>query len=93
MFGESNALAITSTKSATGHLLGAAGGLETIFTVLALRDQIVPATLNLENPDPAAKGLNIIAGNAQPHDMTYALSNGFGFAGVNASILLKRWVD
>ncbi|MBW5813555.1 beta-ketoacyl-ACP synthase II [Yersinia kristensenii] len=93
LFGEGNTLAITSTKSATGHLLGAAGGLETIFTVLALRDQIVPATLNLENLDPAAKGLNVIAGQAQPHEMTYALSNGFGFGGVNASILLKRWAE
>ena len=93
LFGEGDTLAVTSTKSATGHLLGAAGGLETIFTVLALRDQIVPATLNLENLDPAATGLNVIAGKAQPHKMTYALSNGFGFGGVNASILLKRWVD
>ncbi|CFR04716.1 beta-ketoacyl-ACP synthase II [Yersinia kristensenii] len=93
LFGEGNTLAITSTKSATGHLLGAAGGLETIFTVLALRDQIVPATLNLDNLDPAAKGLNVIAGQAQPHEMTYALSNGFGFGGVNASILLKRWAE
>ncbi|HDL8283662.1 TPA: beta-ketoacyl-ACP synthase II [Yersinia enterocolitica] len=93
LFGEGDTLAITSTKSATGHLLGAAGGLETIFTVLALRDQIVPATLNLENLDPAATGLKVIAGKAQPHEMTYALSNGFGFGGVNASILLKRWVD
>ncbi|HHL2499643.1 TPA: beta-ketoacyl-ACP synthase II [Yersinia enterocolitica] len=93
LFGEGDTLAVTSTKSATGHLLGAAGGLETIFTVLALRDQIVPATLNLENLDPAATGLNVVAGKAQPHEMTYALSNGFGFGGVNASILLKRWVD
>lgn len=93
LFGEGNTLAVTSTKSATGHLLGAAGGLETIFTVLALRDQIVPATLNLENLAPAATGLKVIAGKAQPHEMTYALSNGFGFGGVNASILLKRWVD
>ncbi|MFV8797574.1 beta-ketoacyl-ACP synthase II [Yersinia sp. LJYL362] len=93
LFGERDTLAVTSTKSATGHLLGAAGGLETIFTVLALRDQMVPATLNLENLDPAATGLNVIAGQAQPHEMTYALSNGFGFGGVNASILLKCWVD
>ncbi|CNH90088.1 MULTISPECIES: beta-ketoacyl-ACP synthase II [Yersinia] len=91
LFGENATLAITSTKSATGHLLGAAGGLETIFTVLALRDQIVPATLNLENLDPAAHGLNVVSGHAQAREITYALSNGFGFGGVNASILLKRW--
>ncbi|AHM74667.1 beta-ketoacyl-ACP synthase II [Yersinia hibernica] len=93
LFGTGDNLAVTSTKSATGHLLGAAGGLETIFTALALRDQIVPATLNLENLDPAAQGLNVIAGKAQPHEITYALSNGFGFGGVNASILLKRWAE
>lgn len=91
LFGTDEKLAITSTKSSTGHLLGAAGGLETIFTILAVRDQIVPPTLNLENKDPAAEGLNIIGNVAQPHAITYALSNGFGFGGVNACVLLKRW--
>lgn len=91
LFGTGDKLAITSTKSATGHLLGAAGGLETIFTVLAVRDQIVPPTLNLDNKDPAAEGLNIVGNNAQKHEINYALSNGFGFGGVNASVLLKRW--
>ena len=73
--------------------LGAVGGLETIFTALALRDQIAPATLNLDNPDPAATGLHLVAKQAESMNMTYALSNGFGFGGVNASILLKRWRD
>ncbi|CND88953.1 beta-ketoacyl-ACP synthase II [Yersinia nurmii] len=91
LFGTNSQLAVTSTKSATGHLLGGAGGLETVFTALALRDQIVPATLNLAHPDPASAGLDIVSGKARPHQMTYALSNGFGFGGVNASILLKRW--
>ncbi|QWA13255.1 beta-ketoacyl-ACP synthase II [Sodalis ligni] len=91
LFGLGSALAVTATKSATGHLLGAAGGLEAIFTVLALRDQIVPATLNLENPDPATEGLHLVRKEAEPYEMTYALSNGFGFGGVNASILLKKW--
>jgi len=91
LFGDSGTVAVTSTKSATGHLLGAAGGLETIFTALALRDQRVPATLNLENPDPAAAGLHLVANHAEDWPMTYALSNGFGFGGVNASVLLKRW--
>ncbi|ANI28769.1 3-oxoacyl-ACP synthase [Yersinia entomophaga] len=91
LFGTNSQLAVTSTKSATGHLLGGAGGLETVFTVLALRDQIVPATLNLTHPDPASAGLDIVSDKARPHQMTYALSNGFGFGGVNASILLKRW--
>lgn len=93
LFGTHGGIAITSTKSATGHLLGAAGGLETLFTALALRDQIAPATLNLDNPDPAAAGLHLVAHQAEPMAMTYALSNGFGFGGVNASILLKRWQE
>jgi len=59
--------------------------------VLALRDQIVPATRNLDNIDPAAAGLHLVRGEPEPVVMTYAISNGFGFGGVNASILLKRW--
>jgi 3-oxoacyl-[acyl-carrier-protein] synthase II len=86
-----NQVAITSTKSATGHLLGAAGGIEAIFTVQALREQIAPPTLNLHNPDTAADGMNLIRLVARPLAMEYALSNGFG--GVNASLLLKRWED
>lgn len=91
LFGAQNGIAVTSTKSATGHLLGAAGGLEAIFTLLAIRDQIVPATLNFENPDPAAEGVDIVHGSARPMAIEYALSNGFGFGGVNASVLFKRW--
>jgi len=92
LFGQ-HPVAISSTKSATGHLLGAAGGIEAIFTVQALRDQIVPPTLNLHNPDPDASGLNLIALRPQPLTLRYALSNGFGFGGVNASLLLKRWEE
>jgi 3-oxoacyl-[acyl-carrier-protein] synthase II len=91
LFGTDNKIAVTSTKSATGHLLGAAGGIEAIFTLLAIRDQIVPATLNLDNPDPAAQGVDIVHGQARPMAIEYALSNGFGFGGVNASVLFKRW--
>jgi len=90
VFGINSNLAITSTKSATGHLLGAAGGIETIFTALALRDQIIPPTLNLENPDPLADGLDLVS-ETRAANVEHALSNGFGFGGVNASILLKRW--
>ncbi|WP_166224501.1 beta-ketoacyl-ACP synthase II [Pseudomonas atagonensis] len=93
VFGEENRIAVTSTKSATGHLLGAAGGLEAIFTLLALRDQIVPPTLNLDNPDPASAGVDIVHGKARSMSIEYALSNGFGFGGVNASVLFKRWKD
>jgi 3-oxoacyl-[acyl-carrier-protein] synthase II len=84
-------VAITSTKSATGHLLGAAGGIEAIFTIQALREQIAPPTLNLHKPDAAASGMNLVKLTARPLAMEYALSNGFGFGGVNASLLLKRW--
>lgn len=87
----STPVAVTSTKSATGHLLGAAGGIEAIFTIQALREQIVPPTLNLHNPDDEADGVNLVALKAHPLGMRYALSNGFGFGGVNASLLLKRW--
>lgn len=90
--GSTTNIAVTSTKSATGHLLGAAGGIEAIFTALALRDQIIPPTLNLENPDDAAIGIDIVHGAARPTTIDYAISNGFGFGGVNASILLKRWM-
>jgi 3-oxoacyl-[acyl-carrier-protein] synthase II len=85
--------AISATKSATGHLLGAAGGLEAVFTVLALRDQVLPPTLNLHDPDPKAEGLDIVALTARKASFDHALSNGFGFGGVNASVLFKRWMD
>jgi 3-oxoacyl-[acyl-carrier-protein] synthase II len=91
IFGDQQSIAVTSTKSATGHLLGAAGGIEAIFTALAIRDQIAPATLNFDNADEAAQGLDIVHGEARAMDIEYALSNGFGFGGVNASLLLRRW--
>ena len=90
LFGRHRGIAVSATKSATGHLLGAAGGLEAVFTVLALRDQIAPPTLNLENPDPAADGIDIVAGAARPMPMQHAISNGFGFGGVNASVIFRR---
>ena len=93
LFGTDSKIAVTATKSATGHLLGAAGGIEAIFTLLAIRDQVAPATLNFDNPDPATKGVDIVHGQARPMAIEYALSNGFGFGGVNASVLFKRWQD
>jgi len=89
LFGRSQNIAVSATKSATGHLLGAAGGLEAIFTVLALRDQIAPPTLNLENPDSNADGIDIVPGSARPMPMRHAISNGFGFGGVNASVIFR----
>jgi len=91
VFGGKGGIAISATKSATGHLLGAAGGLEAIFTILALRDQIAPPTLNLENSDEAAAGLDLVAKAALPLAMEHAISNGFGFGGVNASAVFRRW--
>lgn len=92
VFGEEGGVAVSATKSATGHLLGAAGGLEAIFTVLAIRDQVAPPTLNLEQPDEDAAGVDIVHGAARPMTINYALSNGFGFGGVNASVLFRRWM-
>ena len=91
VFGSEGGIAISATKSATGHLLGAAGGLEAIFTILALRDQIAPPTLNLEHADEAAAGLDLVAKAARPLAMEHAISNGFGFGGVNASAVFRRW--
>jgi 3-oxoacyl-[acyl-carrier-protein] synthase II len=91
VFGVDRRIAVSATKSATGHLLGAAGGLEAIFTALALRDQVAPPTLNLENPDPLAEGIDLVRGEARRMPMTHAISNGFGFGGVNASLVLRRW--
>lgn len=89
-FGRDGAVAVSATKSATGHLLGAAGGVEAIFTVLALRDQVAPATLNLVNPDPAADGVDLVRGSARRQAIEHARSNGFGFGGVNASVVFRR---
>ena len=90
LFGRNRGIAVSATKSATGHLLGAAGGLEAIFTVLALRDQVAPPTRNFENADPGADGIDIVAGSARPMPMLNAISNGFGFGGVNASVIFRR---
>lgn len=91
VFGTQERVAVSSTKSATGHLLGAAGGLEAVFSVLALRDQIAPATLNLDNPDEAAAGIDFVRGGARKMAIEHVLSNGFGFGGVNASLIFRGW--
>ena len=90
LFGRDRSIAVSATKSATGHLLGAAGGLEAIFTILALRDQIAPPTLNLANPDPGADGIDIVAGEARPMAMEHAFSYWFGFGVANASVVFRR---
>ncbi|TIQ29996.1 MAG: beta-ketoacyl-[acyl-carrier-protein] synthase II, partial [Mesorhizobium sp.] len=93
LFGADSTIAVSATKSATGHLLGAAGGLGAIFAILALRDQVAPPTLNLGAPDPAGDGIDFVANQARPMAMDYAIANGFGFGGVNASALFQRWTD
>lgn len=91
VFGErAKKVPISSTKSMTGHLLGGAGGLEAGISILALRDQILPPTINYENPDPACD-LDYVPNHARKAEVQYALSNSFGFGGTNASLLFKRW--
>lgn len=91
VFGErAKKVPVSSTKSMTGHLLGGAGGLEAGISVLAIRDQILPPTVNYENPDPACD-LDYVPNHARKAQVNYALSNSFGFGGTNASLLLKRW--
>ena len=82
---------MSSTKSMTGHLLGAAGGIEAIFTMLALHEGVVPPTINLEHPDPACSGIDLVPGEARAARIEYALSNSFGFGGTNGSLLLRRF--
>ncbi|MBR9856794.1 MAG: beta-ketoacyl-ACP synthase II [Gammaproteobacteria bacterium] len=90
VFGEhAKQLMISSTKSMTGHLLGAAGAVEAIFSVLALRDQIAPPTINLDNPDDECD-LDLVPNQAKKGQFEYALSNSFGFGGTNGSLIFKR---
>lgn len=82
-------LAVSSTKSMIGHLLGAAGAVEAIFSVLAIRDNIAPPTINLDNPDPACR-LDYVPHHARPMKIDVALSNSFGFGGTNGTLIFKR---
>jgi len=84
---------ISSTKSMTGHLLGGAGGLEAGITVLALRDQILPPTTNLENQDPDTAGMDFVPNHARKAEIEYAMSNSFGFGGTNGALLFRRWTE
>ncbi|MBR2011741.1 MAG: beta-ketoacyl-ACP synthase II [Alphaproteobacteria bacterium] len=81
---------MSSTKSVTGHLLGAAGAVEAIFCALAIRDGVVPPTINLDDPEDAVADFNLVPHTAQKRDVNVALSNSFGFGGTNASIVLKK---
>jgi 3-oxoacyl-[acyl-carrier-protein] synthase II len=91
VFGErAKKVPVSSTKSMTGHLLGGAGGLEAGICVLALRDQILPPTINQETPDPQCD-LDYVPNTARKASVEYALSNSFGFGGTNAALIFKRW--
>ena len=93
VFGEhAKELTVVSTKSMTGHLLGGAGGVEAVFTALALRDQFAPPTIHYEQPDPECD-LDYVPNVGRAQNMTYALSNSLGFGGHNACIALRRWEE
>ncbi|MBE6441568.1 MAG: beta-ketoacyl-[acyl-carrier-protein] synthase II [Desulfovibrio desulfuricans] len=81
---------ISATKSMTGHLLGAAGGIESVFTALALHEEMLPGTINLENPDPVCD-LDYMADGSKHVACEYAMCNSFGFGGTNASVIFKKW--
>jgi 3-oxoacyl-[acyl-carrier-protein] synthase II len=82
-------LTMSSTKSAIGHLLGAAGAVEAIFSMLAIRDNVAPPTLNLENPSVETP-IDLVPGKAKQKQIDVALSNSFGFGGTNASLVFRR---
>ncbi|WCT76631.1 beta-ketoacyl-ACP synthase II [Novosphingobium humi] len=86
-------VSMSSTKSAIGHLLGGAGAVETIFCILAIRDQIVPPTLNLDNPDEGTEGVDLVPHAAKKRRVRAALNNSFGFGGTNASVVVKALED
>ena len=94
MFGEraargADGLWVSSTKSMTGHLLGAAGALEAAFCALAVKDGIAPPTINLEEPDPATEGMELVSGQAKERKLQHVLSNSFGFGGTNVSLSIS----
>ena len=91
-FGKETKVAVSSTKSMTGHVLGGAGGLEAGLTIMALRDQILPPTINLENPDPECD-LDYVPNAARKASLEVALSNSFGFGGTNGSLIFRRWLE
>jgi len=89
---ETSKVSMSSTKSSTGHLLGAAGAIEAIFSILAIRDNIAPPTINLENPS-VETAIDLVPQKARKRDINVALSNSFGFGGTNASVIVRRVTD
>ena len=84
---------ITANKSMIGHTLGAAGAIEAIVTILSIRNGCVPPTINLDDPDPEAEGLDLTPNRAASHDIEIALSNSFGFGGQNTALIFRRWTE
>ncbi len=94
LFGDAiGGMSMSSTKSAIGHLLGGAGAVETIFCILSIRDQIVPPTLNLDDPDEGTEGVDLVPHTARKRQVRAALNNSFGFGGTNASLIVKAIED
>jgi 3-oxoacyl-[acyl-carrier-protein] synthase II len=93
VFGEqAYSIPVSSTKSMTGHLLGAAGGIEAVFSILALQQGIIPPTINLDNPDPECD-LDYVPHKSRACSIDVAISNAFGFGGVNACLVFRRWQE
>jgi 3-oxoacyl-[acyl-carrier-protein] synthase II len=91
LFGDAmEGVSMSSTKSAIGHLLGGAGAVEAIFCILALRDQVVPPTLNLDNPSESCVGVDLVPHTAKKRQVRAVLNNSFGFGGTNASLVMKQ---
>jgi len=86
-------VSVTANKSMIGHTLGAAGAIEAIATIMSLRTGIVPPTINLETPDPAAAGMDLTPNQARRREMNVAVSNSFGFGGQNSALVIKRWTE
>jgi 3-oxoacyl-[acyl-carrier-protein] synthase II len=84
---------VSSCKGAVGHTLGAAGAIEAIITIQTIRESCVPPTINFDDPDDEAVGLDIVTGQARSQDVEIALSNSFGFGGQNTALIFRRWVE
>ena len=81
---------MSSTKSSTGHLLGASGAIESIYSILSLNENVIPPTLNLTNPSKGCEGINLVPNESIQNHNKYALSNSFGFGGTNVSLIFKK---
>lgn len=90
LLGDTSNVKMSSTKSSIGHLLGGAGSVEAIFTLLAMRDGVLPPTLNLDDPEEAAEGIDLVPHTAKEHDVKLAISNSFGFGGTNVSLVMQK---